>query len=247
MMMHPPYYNSYTTVRLIGSSYSLSVACSILALIFCALSLCFASLLLQQERRQQGAPVFQHIRTLEVRLLVLATFRGLFELLPTPRSSPLHCPFSFAVRSFLLDCPGLVKLMSHPGSFCPGIGKYHSWRTLCALSMVLILVLRIFTPRLHHKELGSQWKTARVKPNNRLNWKVQAIGDRNKRIAVRDPPQLTCNLLLSAQHYKEQECFRETYEDIFYQYGVDAVLHGHVHAYEVSRRPRSAEASEKSI
>ena len=43
--------------------------------------------------------------------------------------------------------------------------------------------------------------------------------------------------VLFLQHYKEQECFRETYEDIFYQYGVDAVIHGHVHAYEVSIAP----------
>ncbi|KAL6761255.1 Metallo-dependent phosphatase-like protein [Haematococcus lacustris] len=33
-------------------------------------------------------------------------------------------------------------------------------------------------------------------------------------------------------HYKEQECFRSVYEDLFYAAGVDIVLNGHVHAYE---------------
>ncbi|PNH09476.1 Purple acid phosphatase 15 [Tetrabaena socialis] len=33
-------------------------------------------------------------------------------------------------------------------------------------------------------------------------------------------------------HYKEMECFMSVYEDVFYQYGVDIVLNGHVHAYE---------------
>lgn len=33
-------------------------------------------------------------------------------------------------------------------------------------------------------------------------------------------------------HYKEAECFRRVYEPIFYQYRVDFVLNGHVHAYE---------------
>jgi hypothetical protein len=31
-------------------------------------------------------------------------------------------------------------------------------------------------------------------------------------------------------HYKEMECFRYHYEDLFYEYGVDFVLNGHVHA-----------------
>ncbi|KAL6764742.1 Metallo-dependent phosphatase-like protein [Haematococcus lacustris] len=35
-----------------------------------------------------------------------------------------------------------------------------------------------------------------------------------------------------AGHYKEQECFRSVYEDLFYRAGVDLVLSGHVHAYE---------------
>ncbi|KAG2485785.1 hypothetical protein HYH03_015496 [Edaphochlamys debaryana] len=33
-------------------------------------------------------------------------------------------------------------------------------------------------------------------------------------------------------HYKEMECFMSIWEDVFYQYGVDLVLNGHVHAYE---------------
>ncbi|KAL6758152.1 Metallo-dependent phosphatase-like protein [Haematococcus lacustris] len=35
-------------------------------------------------------------------------------------------------------------------------------------------------------------------------------------------------------HYKEQECFRSVYEDLFYAAQVDLVLSGHVHAYERS-------------
>ena len=34
-------------------------------------------------------------------------------------------------------------------------------------------------------------------------------------------------------HYKEMECFRSIYEPLFYKAGVDIVLNGHVHAYEV--------------
>ena len=33
-------------------------------------------------------------------------------------------------------------------------------------------------------------------------------------------------------HYKEMECFMSFYEPLFYQYRVDFVLNGHVHAYE---------------
>lgn len=33
-------------------------------------------------------------------------------------------------------------------------------------------------------------------------------------------------------HFKEAECFRGVYEPLFYQYQVDFVLNGHVHAYE---------------
>ncbi|GFR53263.1 hypothetical protein Agub_g16045 [Astrephomene gubernaculifera] len=33
-------------------------------------------------------------------------------------------------------------------------------------------------------------------------------------------------------HYKEMECFMSVWEDVFYNYGVDLVLSGHVHAYE---------------
>jgi len=35
-----------------------------------------------------------------------------------------------------------------------------------------------------------------------------------------------------ANHYKEAECFASVYEEIFYKYGVDLVINGHVHAYE---------------
>ncbi|KAG2423817.1 hypothetical protein HXX76_014977 [Chlamydomonas incerta] len=33
-------------------------------------------------------------------------------------------------------------------------------------------------------------------------------------------------------HYKEMDCFMSIWEDVFYEYGVDLVLNGHVHAYE---------------
>ncbi|KXZ54062.1 hypothetical protein GPECTOR_5g17 [Gonium pectorale] len=33
-------------------------------------------------------------------------------------------------------------------------------------------------------------------------------------------------------HYKEMDCFMSIWEDIFYEYGVDMVFNGHVHAYE---------------
>ncbi|EIE19892.1 Metallo-dependent phosphatase [Coccomyxa subellipsoidea C-169] len=33
-------------------------------------------------------------------------------------------------------------------------------------------------------------------------------------------------------HYKEAECLRQTLEPFLYNYGVDVVMHGHIHAYE---------------
>ena len=32
--------------------------------------------------------------------------------------------------------------------------------------------------------------------------------------------------------YYAHECFRQNYESLFYTYGVDIVMHGHIHAYE---------------
>ncbi|GAQ79694.1 purple acid phosphatase [Klebsormidium nitens] len=37
-------------------------------------------------------------------------------------------------------------------------------------------------------------------------------------------------------HYKEWECLRAVYEDIFYANGVDIIMHGHIHAYERIQR-----------
>lgn len=37
-------------------------------------------------------------------------------------------------------------------------------------------------------------------------------------------------------HYREVECMRVAMEDLLYQYGVDLVFNGHVHAYERSNR-----------
>ncbi|PIN14696.1 Purple acid phosphatase [Handroanthus impetiginosus] len=37
-------------------------------------------------------------------------------------------------------------------------------------------------------------------------------------------------------HYREAECMKVAMEDLLYQYGVDIVLNGHVHAYERSNR-----------
>ncbi|KAL8486866.1 hypothetical protein ACS0TY_023527 [Phlomoides rotata] len=37
-------------------------------------------------------------------------------------------------------------------------------------------------------------------------------------------------------HYREAECMRVAMEDLLYQYGVDIVFNGHVHAYERSNR-----------
>ncbi|KAJ1404585.1 Purple acid phosphatase-like, N-terminal [Sesbania bispinosa] len=37
-------------------------------------------------------------------------------------------------------------------------------------------------------------------------------------------------------HYREAECMRVEMEDLLYQYGVDIVFNGHVHAYERSNR-----------
>jgi hypothetical protein len=39
-------------------------------------------------------------------------------------------------------------------------------------------------------------------------------------------------LLLQQEHFKEVECFRQSYEPLLVQHGVDIVLNGHVHAYE---------------
>ncbi|KAJ6420810.1 hypothetical protein OIU84_028222 [Salix udensis] len=37
-------------------------------------------------------------------------------------------------------------------------------------------------------------------------------------------------------HYREAECMRVAMEDLLYQYGVDIIFNGHVHAYERSNR-----------
>ncbi|KAJ6860299.1 purple acid phosphatase 15-like isoform X1 [Populus alba x Populus x berolinensis] len=37
-------------------------------------------------------------------------------------------------------------------------------------------------------------------------------------------------------HYREAECMRTAMEDLLYQYGVDIIFNGHVHAYERSNR-----------
>lgn len=37
-------------------------------------------------------------------------------------------------------------------------------------------------------------------------------------------------------HYREAECMRTAMEDLLYQYGVDIIFNGHIHAYERSNR-----------
>lgn len=37
-------------------------------------------------------------------------------------------------------------------------------------------------------------------------------------------------------HYREVECMRQSMEDLLYEYRVDVVIHGHVHAYERTNR-----------
>lgn len=47
------------------------------------------------------------------------------------------------------------------------------------------------------------------------------------RLACRRTCLHTC-----AGHYKEVECFRQSYEPLLVDYQVDLVMSGHVHAYE---------------
>ncbi|KAH6834778.1 purple acid phosphatase 15 [Perilla frutescens var. hirtella] len=51
-------------------------------------------------------------------------------------------------------------------------------------------------------------------------------------VAAWHPPWYTTY----SAHYREAECMRVAMEDLLYQYGVDVVFNGHVHAYERSNR-----------
>ncbi|KAL0358408.1 UNVERIFIED_CONTAM: Purple acid phosphatase 15 [Sesamum angustifolium] len=44
------------------------------------------------------------------------------------------------------------------------------------------------------------------------------------------------NRTFASAHYREAECMKVAMEDLLYQYGVDIVFNGHVHAYERSNR-----------
>ncbi|KAL0458588.1 UNVERIFIED_CONTAM: Purple acid phosphatase 15 [Sesamum latifolium] len=44
------------------------------------------------------------------------------------------------------------------------------------------------------------------------------------------------NRIFASAHYREAECMKVAMEDLLYQYGVDIVFNGHIHAYERSNR-----------
>ena len=51
----------------------------------------------------------------------------------------------------------------------------------------------------------------------------------NKRLPIAHAGNMLRRYNTYVSHYKEVECMRLAMEDLFFEYGVDLVMHGHVH------------------
>ena len=67
-----------------------------------------------------------------------------------------------------------------------------------------------------------------------LSWYLSTVFSRTQTpwLVVQFHVPMYCT---NAGHWKEGELFRREYEPLFFQYGVDIVFNGHVHAYERSK------------
>ncbi|KAK6122883.1 hypothetical protein DH2020_043409 [Rehmannia glutinosa] len=75
------------------------------------------------------------------------------------------------------------------------------------------------------------------KSDDQYKWLEKDLANVNREItpwlvATWHPPWYTTY----TAHYREAECMKVAMEDLLYQYGVDIVFNGHVHAYERSNR-----------
>ncbi|KAK9933218.1 hypothetical protein M0R45_020421 [Rubus argutus] len=88
---------------------------------------------------------------------------------------------------------------------------------------------------IHFVMLGAY--TSYDKSGDQYNWLEKDLADVDRNVtpwlvAAWHPPWYSTYMA----HYREAECMRVELEDILYEYGVDIVFNGHVHAYERSNR-----------